>query len=331
MKWLLKRILAGFAALVIVAAGAGVLLWTQFLGETEPWAVSQGNNAAWLSGAWVSGERSRDDFADLLPRIREGEIGELYVHVGELTPEGELPPGNYARAEEFLAWTEQEIPDVDVLGWVSRTADSSSMTEDRFTPQQRAAVARSAAEVHDTGFDGVHLAVRPVTTNDPSLPDTVERVRREIGDDATLSVQAQHVELLTGIRLPAFALSRSERFWSTGYVKRVSEHADTVVLPGHGTGMPTSQLYGGFMVRQVEESLETLEEGDTALRFGAPSYSEERWGDASAAENVGTAAEAVRVGMSSYGERDDVGLALYVLDDTGDEDWETFVDTWVDP
>lgn len=308
-----------------------MLLWAQFLGETEPWAVSQGNNAAWLSGAWVSDDRTREDFTDLLPRIRAGEIGELYVHVGEVTPEGELSPGDYAQAEKFLTWAEDEIPDVDVLGWMNHTANGSSLTEDRFTQQQRATVARSAAEVHDAGFDGVHLAVRPVTTNDPSLPDTVERVRREIGDDATLSVQAQHVELLPGIRLPAFALSGSERFWSTGYVKRVAEHADTVVLPGHGTAMPTSHLYGGFMVRQVEESLEALEENKTALRFGVPSYSEERWGENSAAENVGTATEAVRIGMSSYGEREDVGLALYVLDDANDEDWETFVDTWVDP
>ncbi|WP_338022762.1 hypothetical protein [Allosalinactinospora lopnorensis] len=124
MTWLLKRILAGLAALLVVAVGAGALLGMQFSGDPAPWAASQGENAAWLSGAWVNGEKDEEDFAALVPRIEEGELTELYVHVGDIDAAGESDPADYAAAGAFLGWAEEEIPDVDVLGWMDHSTEA---------------------------------------------------------------------------------------------------------------------------------------------------------------------------------------------------------------
>ncbi|RNL86157.1 hypothetical protein [Halostreptopolyspora alba] len=360
MTWLLKRILAGLAAIVVVAVGAGVLLGAQFSGTPKPWAASQGDNAAWLSGRWVDGERDEDDFASLLRRVERGELTELYVHVANIDPEGRSDSAGYESAGAFLDWAEAEIPEVTVLGWLDHSTEGSSLAGGRFDEDARAEIAATAGEVTEAGFDGVHLAVNPVSTNDTTLLELLERTREEIGPDAVLATRAHSVEPVAGARLPVFALNREERYWSKGYLRRVAERVDSIVITGHETGMPLSSLYGGFMVRQVEEALSALEpltnepakgsEADTdeegggeedadgedgsggpSVRFGVPSYSSETWGAVSSAESVDTATEAVRLGLTDHGQRGDVGIAVYVLDDTSDEDWAAYTDGWVRP
>ncbi|MBB4930303.1 hypothetical protein F4561_001123 [Lipingzhangella halophila] len=374
MTWLLKRILAGLAAILVVAVGAGVLLGTQYSGTPAPWAASQGSNAAWLSGAWVNGEKDVDDFTDLVRRVEQGELTELYVHVADIDSEGGSDSAGYDSAGTFLDWAENELPDVTVLGWMEHSTEGSSLAEGRFDEDARAEIAATAGEVTDAGFAGVHLAISPVTTNDSTLPELLDQTREEIGPDAVLSAQAQSIEPVAGVRLPMFAYSREERYWSKGYLRRVADRVDSIVIQGHGTGMPMESLYGGFMVRQVEESLSALEPlsengaegsgGDAAggseespgadsgdgqsnedggsgeggsgaggpsVRFGIPAYESETWGSTSSAENVDTATEAVRLGLTEHGQRDDVGLAVYVLDDTSGDDWAAYTDGWVRP
>ncbi|ASU83062.1 hypothetical protein CDO52_09950 [Nocardiopsis gilva YIM 90087] len=338
MKWLLTRILAGLAALLVVVVGAGALLAAQYTGSPAAWAVSTGHNAAWLGESWVQGKAGREAYASLASRVERGGISELYVYVGEIDDDGTLAPEGYAAASEFLAWAEKELPDVRVLGWMNYTTEGSSLVQDRFDEEQRDAVAAAAGAVRKAGFDGVHLAVAPVTTNDPSLPKLVAQVRTAIGADSVLSVQVQPVELVPGARVPSFVLSGQEKYWSKGYLARVTEQADIVVVPGHGSGMPLSSLYGGFMVREVAETLSALDGPDAtdeseepvAVRFGVPAFDDTTWGEPSGAESVETAVEAVRIGLTDSGERDNVGMAVYLLDDADAQDWDAFLTGWVD-
>lgn len=331
VKWLAKRVLAGLAAVLVVAVGAGVLLGMQFSGRPAAWAASTGNDAAWLSGVWVDGSRGSGDFAKLLPRLREGGFGELYVHVGEIGPDGALDRDGYKDAEAFLGWLHRERPDVRALGWMSYRGSGSSLVADRFGKEARGRIAAAAGTVVDAGFDGVHYAIAPVTTNDPTMPDLLERTRKEIGDERRISVTAHPVELLVGMRLPVFLLYQEERYWSKGYLQRIAETADSVVFPGHATGMPTTSTYGGFMVRQTELALDALPEG-VSVRIGAPAFEDARWGEASSTETVATAAEAVRIGMTEHGKRrKDFGMAFYLLDDANEQDWTEFSRGWLRP
>ncbi|MFC7329612.1 hypothetical protein [Marinactinospora rubrisoli] len=331
MKWLLQRIFAGLAAVAVVAAGAGALLGMQYSGDPAPWAASTGDDAAWLGNAWVNGDRDERDIAALLPRLEEAGFADLYVHAGDIGADGTVDPEGYAAAGRFLDTLRAELPDTRVLGWLSSTASGSSLVEDRIDAAGRAALAAAAGDVVDAGFDGVHYAVYPVSSNDPTLPDLLERTREEAGEDAVMSVDAQHVELIPGLRLPVHLVARGERYWSAGYLQRVAEQADQLVIRGHGTGMPFTSLYGGFMVRQAELAVDAVPE-DVTLRFGVPSFGHEGWGEVSAAESVATATEAVRIGLTNAGERrESVGMAVYVLDDTSDEDWRAFREGWLAP
>jgi len=321
VRWLLTRLLAGLAAVLVVAVGAGVLLAAQFSGEKAGWAASAGADAAWLDGSWVDGRADESDFAAALPRLRA--FSEVYVHVGEIAEDGTVDPAGYAAADAFLDRMDRELPEVRVLGWLSSTADGSSLLEDRVPKEARARLVEAAAAVVDAGFDGVHYAVTPVTVNDPGFVDLLERTREAVGEDAVLSVLALPVEPLPGVRLPVFLANRGERYWSTGFLLRIAELCDVVVVSGSGTGMPGGSLYGGFMARQTELALRTVP-GDTGLRIGVPGAGEDS-GD------TATAAEAVRVALTGHGERDGFGLAVPAPDAMTEEEWAAFEEGWLAP
>lgn len=105
MRWLLTRLLAGLAAVLVVAVGAGVVLAAQFSGEKAAWAASSGADAAWLDGSWVDGSKDESDFAAALPRLRA--FAEVYVHVGEIAEDGTVDPrGMLQQARSWTGWAE---------------------------------------------------------------------------------------------------------------------------------------------------------------------------------------------------------------------------------
>jgi hypothetical protein len=325
VKWLLKRLLAGVAAVLVVLVGAGALLAYQYSGTPEGWAASQGADAAWV-GSW-------EDTGALEELLGTGAVDTLYVYAGEVDADGGVE--RVAETDTLLSWLDANFPEVRALAWLRHVESGSSLISDRFDAQAREALAPRAAEVGADGFAGVHLEIRPVTVNDPSLPALVQLVREELGEDQVLSVQAQHVELVPGGRVPSFVAGGEEKYWSKGYLDRVTEHADGVVLPGVGADMPTAGLYGGFMVRQVTESVTALRNrGDVAVRFGVPAYTSERWGSAKDNETALTALAAVRLGMSQAEEIPEtmtLGVALYLVDEAEESDLTAYRTAWLDP
>ncbi len=325
VKWLLKRLLAGLAAVLVVLVGAGALLTYQYSGTPERWAVSQEADAAWV-GSW-------EDTGALEELLDTGAVNTLYVYAGEVDADGgvERVPDTGA----LLAWLETNHPDVTALAWLRHVESGSSLVRDRFGAEARQALAPRVAEAVADGFAGVHLEIRPVTVNDPSLPALVELVREELGEDPVLSVQAHHVELVPGGRVPSFVAGGEEKYWSKGYLERVTEHADEVVLPGVGANMPTVGLYGGFMVRQVTESVAALRNHeDVTVRFGVPTYSSERWGPVTGNETALTSLAAVRLGISEAEEIPEtmtLGVSLYLVDEAEEGDLTTYRTAWLNP
>ena len=325
MKWLLKRLLAGVAAVLVVLAGAGALLAYQYSGTPAEWAASQGEDAAWV-GSW-------DDTGTLEELLGTGAVSTVYVYAGEVDADGAVE--RVPETDALLSWLDANFPEVSALAWLRHVESGSSLIRDRFDAEARERLARRAAEVAADGFAGVHLEIRPVTVNDPSLPALMELVREELGEDRVLSVRAQHVELIPGGRVPSFIAGGEEKYWSKGYLERVGEHADEIVLPGVGANMPTAGLYGGFMVRQVTESVTALRnQEDVTVRFGVPAYESERWGPATGNETALTALAAVRLGLSRAEEVPEtmtVGVSLYLVDEARDGDLTAFRTAWLNP
>ncbi|MBR8744430.1 hypothetical protein [Nocardiopsis sp. MG754419] len=322
MKWLLTRLLAGVAAILVLVVAAGALLSFQFSGTPSDWAASQEADAAWV-GSW----EDTDALAELLDT---GAVDTLYVHAGDVDADGsvERVPDTGA----LLSWLDSRYPEVRPLAWLRHVETGSSLLRDRFPTEAREALAPEVAAVGADGFAGVHLEVRPVTVNDPSIPTLVSMVREELGEDPVLSVQAQHVELLPGGRVASFVTGGEEKYWSKGYLDRVTEQADEVVLPGVDADMPTGTMYGGFMVRQVTEAVAALgSREDLTVRFGVPAYSGERWGPDHEEETAATALAAIRLGLSRAEPAEELttGVALYLADEAEKGDLDAYRTAWL--
>lgn len=322
MKWLLTRVLAGLAVIAVLVVGAGALLAYQYSGEPAPWAASEGSDAAWVA-SW-------EDTGALADVLDTGGVDTVYVYAGDISADGAVE--RTEDTDTLLNWLESEYPDVQPLAWLRHVETDSSLIQDRFDSGTREALAPLAAEIGADGFAGLHLEIRPVTVNDPSVPTLMEMVREELDEDSVLSVQAHHVELVPGQRVPSFVFDGGEKYWSKGYLERVAEHADEVVLPGVDSGMPMGAMYGGFMVRQVTESVSALEgREDLAVRFGVPTYSGEEWGPDADHETAATAIAGIRLGMTRVEPPEDMtlGVALYVADEAEDADVAAYSTGWL--
>lgn len=320
--WFLKRLIAGVAAVLVLVVAAGALLSHQYSGTPLPWAASQQTDAAWV-GSW-------EDTESLAALLDTGGVDTLYVYAGDVADDGTVE--RVPETDALLSWLDTRHPDVRPLAWLRYVETGSSLIRDRFPAEAREILAPRVAEVVEDGFAGAHLEIRPVTVNDPSIPTLMEMVREELGEEPVLSLQAQHVELLPGGRMPSFIAGGEEKYWSKGYLERVSRHADEVVLPGVDANMPTGGMYGGFMVRQVTESVAALQgREDLTLRFGVPTYENEEWGPASSEENAMTAIAGVRLGLSEAEPPEEMGrgVALYLADEADEDDLEAYRNGWL--
>lgn len=324
VKWFLTRLLAGIAAILVLVVAAGALLSFQFSGTPSDRAASQDADAAWV-GSW----EDTDTLADLLDT---GSVNTLYVYAGDVSADGTVE--RVPDTEALLSWLDSTYPEVRPLAWLRHVESGSSLLRDRFPTEAREALAPEVAEVAADGFAGVHLEIRPVTVNDPSIPTLVSLVREELGEDPVLSIQAHHVELLPGGRVASFVTDGEEKYWSKGYLDQVTEHADEVVLPGVDANMPTEGMYGGFMVRQVTEAVAALRSReDMTLRFGVPAYSGAEWGPGHENEDALTAIAAIRLGLSKAEPAEELttGVALYLADEAEKGDLDAYRTGWLGP
>ncbi|PRY02679.1 glycoside hydrolase family 18 protein [Allonocardiopsis opalescens] len=329
MKWLLQRVLAAIAAVLVVAVAGGVLIQMQFTGEPTEWARSNGGNALWMGHAWVDGRNGQAELDALAPRISAGQISDVYVHVGPLELDGSLDAGLYPGAEDFLRRFREALPDVRVSAWVGQRVEAGRL--DLSDDETRERIVAAASQVVDAGFDGVHYNFEPVNNNDRSLLDLLDATREEIGDDALLSSAVPQVEPLAGLNFPIQLVTGKSKYWSTGYLTEVAERLDQVAVMAYDTAMPMEGLYGGFVVRQTRLALEAVPE-DVQLLMGVPAYPDDHATRNPEAETTETSTRAIRLGLSSLPEpRERFGTALYVDFTATPEQWAAYQEGWVLP
>ncbi|QBI53300.1 glycoside hydrolase family 18 protein [Streptomonospora litoralis] len=329
MKWFLQRVLAAVAAVLVVALGAALLVRLQYTGEPASWAVSNQTNALWMGHAWVDGRYGERELAELKPRITEGGISDVYVHVGPLDYDGRLDPAKHPELEGFLRMFRRELPDVRVSAWVGQRVEEGEL--DLGDEATRTRVIEAAAGLVDAGFDGVHYNFEPVPNNDPGLLALLESTREELGEEVLLSSAVPTVEPLGGLAFTLGLLASKDPFWSSGYLGRVAEHLDQVAVMSYDTGMPTEGMYGGFVVRQTQVAMDAVPP-DVRLLMGVPAYPDDHAARNPEAETTAAATRAIRIGLSEGGRRrDEFGTALYADFSATRGQWEAYLDGWVGP
>jgi hypothetical protein len=96
------RIAVVATAVLAVTAGALELMRLDS-GPVAGWARSSGNDALWMGRIWAEGDYTSAQFGQMADRIRDSGISDVYVFVGQMSPDGHLDHRTYADAAPSLA------------------------------------------------------------------------------------------------------------------------------------------------------------------------------------------------------------------------------------
>ncbi|WP_285904107.1 hypothetical protein [Streptomyces malaysiensis] len=333
LKWP-KRVAAGAAVfLVVPILTAGVSLRLQYAGDPAPGTRTRERDAVWLGHAWVDGRNGEAQLAGLVRRVRDTGVRDLYVHAGPLEHDGDLPASRYPKARRLVDAVRRELPGVRVQAWlgdVLSTEGETGMDLGRRATRER--IARSARQVLDAGFAGVHFDLEPLHSGDRdylSLLDDVRAVTR--AHHAPLSVAAHQIDPLPSLHSVAGFVTGHPKWWSQSYFGAVARRVDQIAVMSYDTSMPLESLYGGYVAHQTRLALEATPRG-TDLLMGLPAFHTDDMGHHESAETVAAAVRGVRLGLSREdARRERFGVALYVDFAATPGDWAAYRGGWGTP
>ncbi|MGP3974610.1 hypothetical protein ACTWQF_11495 [Streptomyces sp. 8N114] len=329
---------AGWVALalgvlvVLPVTGAATALRISYAGEPHADARTRGRDAIWLGHAWVDGRRDESDLKALKRRMAGTGIRDLYVHTGPLEHDGTLPSKRYPRAKWLLGAVERELPGVRVQAWLGdrlvydegergglRLADGAA----------RRAVAASARQMLDAGFDGVHFDLEPLHSDNGDYLRLLDRLRPAVhARGGLLSVAVHQIDPLPGLHHVSGAVAGRGKWWSQEYFGKVARRVDQIAVMSYDTALPAESLYGGYVAQQTALALEVAPARVDVL-MGLPFYHTDDMGHHASAETVAAAVRGVRLGLGREDRRRSrFGVALYVDFAATDKDWRDYRRGW---
>jgi hypothetical protein len=287
LKWT-KRIAAGTAVLLVVPLlTAGVSLRLQYAGDPAPGTHTRGRDAVWLGHAWVDGRNGEAQLAELAQRVRGTGIRDLYVHAGPLEHDGSLPAARYPKARWLVQAVRRELPGVRVQAWLGDVLSTEGQRGmDLGERATRERVVRSARQVLDAGFAGVHFDLEPLHSGDQAYLSLLDDVRAVTRDRrAPLSVAAHQIDPLPSFHSVAGFVTGHPKWWSQSYFGAVARRVDQIAVMSYDTAMPLASLYGGYVAQQTRLALEATPRG-TNLLMGLPAFHTDDIGHHESAETV---------------------------------------------
>ncbi|MFI8203354.1 glycoside hydrolase family 18 protein [Streptomyces sp. NPDC085937] len=327
-----RRTALVLALLVVVPLLAiEATLRVNYMGDPADGTHTRNRDAMWLGHAWVDGRKKDADVTALAGRLKDTGIRDLYVHTGPLEHDGTLPRSVYPRARWFIDAVHRELPGVRVQAFLGDVlANGGPDGLELSDGATRDEVVRSAGQVLDTGYEGVHLDLEPLHSDDQdylSLLDDLRAVTR--ARDAQLSVAAHQIDPLPHLHTVAGFVADHPKWWSQRFFGQVARRVDQIAVMSYDTARLFESTYGGYVAQQTSLALEVTPP-TTHLLMGLPFYYENNpshWGHA---ETVAAAVRGARLGLSRTDpDRELFGLAPYIDFAATETNWKEFEDGWV--
>ncbi|MFI0504961.1 glycoside hydrolase family 18 protein [Streptomyces albogriseolus] len=317
--------------LIVPLLAVETTLRVNYMGDPADGTYTRGRDAMWLGHAWVDGRKKDADVTALARRLEDTGVRDLYVHTGPLEHDGTLPGSLYPRARWFIDAVHRELPGVRVQAFLGDVlANGGPEGLELSDAATRAEVVRSAGQVLDTGYEGVHLDLEPLHSGDKNylgLLDDLREVTRE--RDAQLSVAAHQIDPLPHLHSVAGLVADHPKWWSQKFFGQVARRVDQIAVMSYDTARLFESTYGGYVAQQTSLALEVTPP-TTHLLMGLPFYYENNpshWGHA---ETVAAAVRGARLGLSRTDpDRELFGLAPYIDFAASETNWKEFEDGWV--
>ncbi|MEU3933654.1 glycosyl hydrolase family 18 protein [Streptomyces sp. NPDC029044] len=330
-RWIRRTALAVVLVLLVPLLAVLTALRINYTGDPADGTRTRDRDALWLGHAWVDGRKKDADVDALARRLEDTGIRDLYVHSGPLEHDGTLPKSVYPKARWFIDAVHEKLPGVRVqafLGDVLASENSEGMLlNDRDT---RAAVVRSARQVLDTGYEGIHLDLEPMPSDDRDFLTLLDALRRETRSrDAQLSVAAHQIDPLPALHTVFGLFTEHPKWWSQEFFGQVARRVDQIAVMTYDTAQPLEGTYGGYVAQQTSLALEVTPPS-TDLLMGLPFYYESNFDHWGHAETVPAAVRGVRLGLSrTDADRANFGVALYIDFAATEADWRAYKEDWV--
>jgi hypothetical protein len=329
-RQLVGKSIAVLAAISVLIGGRWAAFAVQDFGTLNPTARSTGHDALWLGHAWVDGRKSEADVRDLAAQLRGSGITDVFVHVGPLDDDGSLNPAKAPRATWFAQQVRALIPGVRVQAWLGDEVEPVGAMNLQ-DPAVRARIVASARQVMARGFAGVHLDLEPIGDADPGYLVLLDAVRSAVhAAGGVLSVSAEQVEPVSGLRWAMEAVQGRDTMWSAGYLHQVAERVDEVALMTYDTGLWSRSAYAGYLRDETETALAAVPPS-VGLLIGLPAYHDAHdLAHSSSAETVAAALRGVRLALPDGTPPNRAfGVALYVDFAATPSDWSAYYSGWV--
>ncbi|KJK41140.1 membrane protein [Streptomyces variegatus] len=330
-RWVRRTAIALPLLLLLPLLSVLTALRVTYMGDPADGTHTRNRDALWLGHAWVDGRKKDADVTALARRLQGTGIRDLYVHSGPLEHDGTLPESVYPKARWFIDAVHEKLPGVRVqafLGDVLADEDSDGMRiADRDT---RSAVVRSARQVLDTGYEGIHLDLEPMPSDDRDYLTLLDALRRETRSrDARLSVAAHQIDPLPALHTVFGLFTEHPKWWSQEFFGQVARRVDQIAVMSYDTAQPLEGTYGGYVAQQTSLALEVTPKS-TDLLMGLPFYYESNFDHWGHAETVPAAVRGVRLGLSrTDADRANFGVALYIDFAATEANWRAYKEDWV--
>ncbi|WP_443333993.1 hypothetical protein [Streptomyces sp. MNU103] len=331
MRRVRRTVLVLALVLIVPLAAVETALRVNYMGDPADGTHTRNRDAMWLGHAWVDGRKKDADVTALAGRLRDTGVRDLYVHTGPLEHDGTLPTSVYPRARWFIDAVHRELPGVRVQAFLGDVlANGGPEGLELSDAATRAEVVRSAGQVLDTGYEGVHMDLEPLHSDDEHYLDLLDDLRKLTKDrDAQLSVAAHQIDPLPHLHSVAGLVADHPKWWSQEFFGQVARRVDQIAVMSYDTARLFESTYGGYVAQQTSLALEVTPP-TTHLLMGLPFYYENNpshWGHA---ETVAAAVRGARLGLSRTDpDRELFGLAPYIDFAATETNWKEFEDGWV--
>jgi hypothetical protein len=326
-----KYRLIGRALLVIAAIpvllGTVSLAWLAVEGSGRPPATipATGGDGLWLGHAWVNGGETSADLSALVARVKRDGIRDLFVHDGPLSADGSLDPRLSPRARWLVTSLHVLLPGVRVQAWLGDLVGPGNLDLDN--PRTRSRILQSVDQALADGFDGIHFDMEPVASGDQGYLDLLAATHQLTRErHKVLSIAADQVEPLSGLRFPANLVAGQSHYWSASYLSALAGNVDEVAVMTYNTGMPFGAAYSGFVRLETGIALRAMPPG-VHLLIGLPAYPAV-WPYHAGAETVANAIHGVRLALGTSSQPQNIGVAMYADFSATPADWTAYQVNW---
>lgn len=284
---------------------------------TEPW-----HNSIYLEHDWVDQEPSEAKVKELLTHLHAVHADTVFLHVGPLEADGTIPADRSPYAEEIVNMLKKKDPNLHIQAWIGQKEARGGGVLDLRDRNVRGRIVETAVQYADLGFDGIHLNIEPLITEDNSLEILLKDIKKSIGDH-TLSMAIIPLEPVGGIHdISKLWRGGDGMFLSPEEFSRLSSHVDQVMVMAYDTGLQEPLFYTTFVSLATQRFLED-QESQVKFFIGIPTYEDKRDNFNPDVENLTTAILGVQNGLEASGTKPTfLGVGIYAHWTTDEAEWK---------